>query len=253
MSVLVMSRVWADAEIESRIELLVLLALADNANDAGLCYPSLDRICSKSRCSIRTVQDTFKSLVDKGKLVIAYNNGPNGTNVYEVLPPANAAPPQTPHPADLRRESAPEPSGTINPLYLEIQEVWNSHPKFQKSLKLSPSRKSALNARSKDRFFMENWRPAIERLSKSNFACGYNERGWRASLDWFIKGSTVVKIMEGTYDNKTPWQKPKEPPRTNREIVLAQARPTVDDPHRVAMTSRTAEQIIATLDFIKNR
>lgn len=39
------------------------------------------------------------------------------------------------------------------------------------------------------------------RIQKSSFCQGKNDRGWVASFDWFIRPDTVVKIMEGKYDD----------------------------------------------------
>ena len=45
---------------------LVLLALADWANDDGYCWPSIPKLCFKTRASERTVQSIIKRLVDAG-------------------------------------------------------------------------------------------------------------------------------------------------------------------------------------------
>jgi len=44
-----MSDVWADAAITNQSELLVLLAIADYANDEGEAWPSIESIATKSR------------------------------------------------------------------------------------------------------------------------------------------------------------------------------------------------------------
>ncbi len=66
MSVRVMTLVW---EIElPDSEKLVLLALADCANDEGGCWPSMKTLAGKCSKSDRTVQAAIKSLVEKGHL-----------------------------------------------------------------------------------------------------------------------------------------------------------------------------------------
>ena len=66
MSIRVMSQVW---EIElPDSEKLVLLALADSANDEGACWPSMRTLAGKCSKSDRTVQAAIKLLVEKGHL-----------------------------------------------------------------------------------------------------------------------------------------------------------------------------------------
>ena len=55
MSVKAMTWVWGLEELPQK-ETLVLLALADQANDEGLCWPRLDTLAPKSRMSVRSVK-----------------------------------------------------------------------------------------------------------------------------------------------------------------------------------------------------
>jgi hypothetical protein len=66
MSVRVMSAVW-ELDLPAS-EKLVLLALADCANDEGLCWPSMSTIAKKCSKSDRTVQTSIKALADAGHL-----------------------------------------------------------------------------------------------------------------------------------------------------------------------------------------
>ncbi len=81
-----MTQVWSDDSIESKSDLLVLLALADWANDEGRCWPAIERLAKKSRCSLRSAQDTIRGLVESGKLEVDYQAGPKGVNIYIVYP-----------------------------------------------------------------------------------------------------------------------------------------------------------------------
>jgi hypothetical protein len=66
MSVRVMTQVWALDLPDS--EKIVLLALADCANDEGGCWPSMRTLTVKCSKTDRTIQTAIKSLVDKGHL-----------------------------------------------------------------------------------------------------------------------------------------------------------------------------------------
>lgn len=66
MSIRIMSAVWEIDLPDS--EKLVLLALADCANDEGHCWPSMKTLANKCSKSDRTVQATIKRLVEAGHL-----------------------------------------------------------------------------------------------------------------------------------------------------------------------------------------
>jgi hypothetical protein len=65
MSIKIMTAVW-DREDLSSTQKLVLLALADWANDDGLCWPSINRLAIKASLTSRAVQKTIRSLEDAG-------------------------------------------------------------------------------------------------------------------------------------------------------------------------------------------
>ena len=66
MSVRVMTAVWALSLPDS--EKLVLLALADCANDEGGCWPSMRTLATKCSKSDRTIQGAIKALAQAGHL-----------------------------------------------------------------------------------------------------------------------------------------------------------------------------------------
>lgn len=135
MSVRLMSAIFESATL-GPTERLIMLSLADHADDSGRCYPSVGRICQRTGLSERAVQINVRKLVDQGYLQLVPGGGKGRPNVYFVCPnPASGAPfggpnparnaprtkcipapdaPQTPH--QIRSNpapDAPEPSGTI--------------------------------------------------------------------------------------------------------------------------------------------
>ena len=86
MSIKVMSIIWERSE-RSGSELLLLLALADHADDSGNCYPSVARLAAKTRMSERSVQYMLRSLVESGELQIQQGGGRSNTNIYRLCPP----------------------------------------------------------------------------------------------------------------------------------------------------------------------
>ncbi|MCY1664598.1 helix-turn-helix domain-containing protein [Rhizobium sp. SL86] len=83
MSIKVMSLVWSKAPVQGG-ELLLLLALADNANDHGAAFPSVPYLASKARMSDRNVQLCIRKLADSGFILIRPNAGPSGANKYVI-------------------------------------------------------------------------------------------------------------------------------------------------------------------------
>lgn len=91
MSIRVMSLVWEHSKQQGSA-LLVLLAIADFADDDGYCYPSVERLAHKSRMSVRNVRYILRQLEESGELVIERGGGRHRTNRYRVmLPPSEEA------------------------------------------------------------------------------------------------------------------------------------------------------------------
>jgi hypothetical protein len=118
---------------------------------------------------------------------------------------------------ELQRSPSPSPSPSpprsnairaASPLS-SVLERWNKATGLKGCLLLSDKRRRLLQTRLSEKFFADNWQGAIERIEGSNFCKGQNERGWKASFDWFIRADTVIKIIEGVYDNATSKPKPR--------------------------------------------
>jgi hypothetical protein len=98
MSVRVMALVWQLQLPDS--QKIVLLALADSANDEGHCWPSMRSLARKCSRGERTVQGVIKQLVDAGHLTRREVPG-KGCN-YSVHPRKDCAPAATaPTPATV--------------------------------------------------------------------------------------------------------------------------------------------------------
>lgn len=99
MSYNLVRAVWERKDLDAS-ERLVLLSLADHADEDGFCYPSVKRLCERTSLAERTVQGTIKKLVGRGLVSVRYGQGRNGTNAFVVnATPAEDAPPQDLHPA----------------------------------------------------------------------------------------------------------------------------------------------------------
>jgi hypothetical protein len=105
MSIKLMALVW---EIDLPPgEKLVLLALADQANDAGTqCWPSVETIAHRSGQGVRTVRRALASLENAGHLTRQHREGTS--TQYRVHPCQNGSP----------AKSAPLPKTTVTPANL---------------------------------------------------------------------------------------------------------------------------------------
>ena len=84
MSIKVMSKVW-DNSTQKGSTLLLLLAIADFADENGRAWPSIETLAKKIRMSTRSAQMMVRRLVEDGELQVEQNAGPHGCNVYHVL------------------------------------------------------------------------------------------------------------------------------------------------------------------------
>jgi hypothetical protein len=69
MSIKRMTDVW-EKSTHTSSDLLLLLALADNANDEGYCWPGIDKLCKKTRLSESTVIRRTRAIEKSGELVV---------------------------------------------------------------------------------------------------------------------------------------------------------------------------------------
>jgi len=85
-----MVSVWQHSE-QSGTALLMLLAIADNANEYGEAWPAVGTLATKCRMSIRNAQALLSKLDESGELVIGRQAGqptPAGpTNLYTIVTP----------------------------------------------------------------------------------------------------------------------------------------------------------------------
>mgnify|MGYP000234527247 CR=1 FL=1 len=111
-----MSQVWERQDL-GPYERLVMLCLADHADDEGVCYPSVARLVDRTGMGERGVQRVLRRLADDGHVAIEPNAGRKGTNVYRITP-APDAPPRTrctPHPVHPNTPAPDAPPHDVHP------------------------------------------------------------------------------------------------------------------------------------------
>ncbi|WP_228478475.1 helix-turn-helix domain-containing protein [Pseudomonas aeruginosa] len=100
MSTIIMSACWPLQGL-TPAQKAVLISLADNANDEGVCWPSVAKIAERTCLSERAVQQAIKVLNECKALSIEARQG---RSTMFTVTPAAFAPPQKVHP---RRKCTP--------------------------------------------------------------------------------------------------------------------------------------------------
>jgi len=112
VSIKIMSWVWDQSPYQGKA-LLLHLALADFANDDGLCWPSQPILAKKARCTERHVRDTVSQMVGDGFLeIVEQSNGINSTR-YRLI----------------ARKSVPPRNSTTGRAEIQDRESGNPSPK----------------------------------------------------------------------------------------------------------------------------
>jgi len=87
--------------------------------------------------------------------------------------------------------------------FQKIIDIFNSVcNKLSKVQKLTPARKSSINARIED-YNLQTIGDVFQKVKASNFLNGENKEGWKASFDWVMNPNNFTKILEGNYENRT--------------------------------------------------
>jgi hypothetical protein len=86
LSIVAMNWAWRQALMPTLK--LVLMALADAADDQGVCWPSVSTLAKKCTVSTRTVQRSLRTLIDRGLLIAEprqRRDGSSTSNCYRLL------------------------------------------------------------------------------------------------------------------------------------------------------------------------
>jgi DNA-binding MarR family transcriptional regulator len=147
MSIKIMSMIWENGP-DDRGELLVLLALADFADDRGRCWPSIATIARRARMTARSAQRILRKLEADGAVEISTGAARSGCNQYKitpdtvsprhsvtpdarVIPPPDArvTPPLTPVSPEPLLNHQLEPSEDISCAKDEFLQFWDRYPR----------------------------------------------------------------------------------------------------------------------------
>lgn len=139
MSMLLMVKAM-QSKVGNPLRKLVLIKLADNANDQGECWPSYQYIADQCEMSKRSVMAHIDALIEAGFLRKEHRIGGekgNKSNVYTLripsagdsLPSANAAPPSAGDSLPPSAGAAPRTSHSLEPVMEPVMEPYSAKPK----------------------------------------------------------------------------------------------------------------------------
>jgi hypothetical protein len=159
MSIKIMSHVWEHSQA-SGTELLLLLAIADHADDQGRAFPSIERLAHKTRTSRTTVKRLLKRLEALGELTVARGQGRNRTSIYRIhlkgsilTPFPEKGPSVTPFPGKKGPFRAKKGSIAVDPQPSYNQDISQKNPeKILRHIGLTPGSRAyeaALNGHQK--------------------------------------------------------------------------------------------------------
>uniref|UniRef100_A0A3B0MMK9 Helix-turn-helix domain-containing protein n=1 Tax=Arsenophonus endosymbiont of Trialeurodes vaporariorum TaxID=235567 RepID=A0A3B0MMK9_9GAMM len=215
-------------KVGSTARKLVLLKLADNANDKGECFPSYQHIAEQCEMSRKTAIGHIDALCEMG-LVKKMHRGVekgNSSNIYklnlagvEITPPGVNITPRISH----SFESVIEPKKTNKKIssddskpakqvsrnrqskipYQDIIQSFNEAvgDTLPNAEILNDKRKRAIG-----KFWKELKNPSVDAArnylevfvkTANPWYFGKNDRGWRASFDYLLRPDTVTKTREG--------------------------------------------------------
>lgn len=234
MSTIIMSVCWP-LQGMSGPQKAVLISLADNANDEGVCWPSIARISQRTCLSERTVQTAIKWLGSVGILSVRERIG--RSTVY-TLTPAAYSPPHVVHPAadapsppqlTTKTPAAAAPRTVIEPSSepslqegdanvqkdskakcspQAIVDLFNKTiPEFPQVVMLTKDRIDRIRARWNDSAVHQDmgfWAEYFAQVRNSKFLMGEvpasGGSAFRCNFDWLIRPSNFVKVVEGNYN-----------------------------------------------------
>lgn len=235
MSIPAISAAFAESQAMGG-DFLVLLALADYANEDGLAWPSVPTLAKKARLSERSVRRALRALESLGEIEVKQYAGVNGTHLYHLTNcpgrsscqadkydregRSNCPPIRHKNPSKKRKRVPPDKlsgadkmTGGYEPIAPQrVVELWNAIPGIQRCLTLGPTIAQALKCRLKEHVSIEWWETYFEKIAASDFLCGRRGGSFRASLSWVLAPSNRDKILAGNYDDAQPASSNCRPP-----------------------------------------
>jgi len=175
MSIKLMSEVFNVQGI-SHAQKLLLLALADAANDEGVCWPSIHRLASKAMVEERSVTRMLAELELRGFVVRELRSG--RSTMYTVIPPTGGSP-------RIIKEPQEKPKGTVKRPDGVDEQIWQDFLVHRNRIK-APVTYTAMQG-----FIREAAKAGVTLEDALRISV---ERGWRGfRADWAHESKVDAK------------------------------------------------------------
>lgn len=128
----------------------------------------------------------------------------------------------------------------------EFLEAWNQVSGFVPCQQLTAKRMTHFNARARSQRWVQLWRAALKKAATIRYCLGHSESGWRATVDWFLRPDTVIKILEGVYDHlggKGPAPRPALSEQERAAKVAEQRRQAQEEAAKAMPLSEVAARL----------
>lgn len=165
----------------------------------------------------------------------------------DSTPPSRASPPR-PETETIFGDGDGDGRSAPPPAPVDLLRVWNSNRAgLPEAKSLTDARKRHAKARLAEVPDLTRWAQAVQRLARSSFATGTNDRGWRADFDFLLQPDARTKIEEGKYDNRGPEAPPTEKQKVSPAEVAEWAR---IDAMKAQEREETRAEYRATIDSL---
>lgn len=227
MSMLLMVKAMR-TKVGNPLRKLVLIKLADNANDNGECWPSYQHIADQCEIARSTVKVHIRALEEAGLLRREFRRKGevNQSNVFHLTIGGGAADnppgaadnlgggaadnPRTSHSFESINEPfCDQQAGSPKVKQIPFKEIFDAYarclPKLPQLRIIDESRKAMIRSRwnADERFqTVDFWVRFFTHVSESDFLMGRTDRPWNGCcFDWLLKPANFRKVVEGNYTN----------------------------------------------------
>lgn len=221
----------------------VLLAVANYADEEGICWPSQEQLAEDTELSRHSIMRAIDHLEGLGFLSRERRHRKDGSRTSDLImldlsstwlcsteqrsnEQRSAEQQPKSHSATAEpviEPSIPSPSARVGKPKAEEQLAFDAYNDIAddlglpKAQSLTSERRGKIRQRLNECGGLTGWLDALGKIRGSPFLCGDNGRGWKANLDFLLQKASFTRLMEGSYDR----QKPQRP--------ATSAKPTLRD------------------------
>lgn len=202
----------------------VLLAVANYADEEGVCWPSQEQLSDDTELSRHSIMRALDQLEEQGLLSRERRHRGDGSRTSDLIildlsrteqrSSQQRSTQQQPKSHGATAEPIIEPSLSRNSAQRikrnsdedAAVKAWNdladelSLPKVQR---MTETRRRRLVQRLRECGGLDGWAAALAKIRGSPLCRGEVGK-WRADFDFVLQESSFVKLMEGKYDDRSP-------------------------------------------------